>query len=182
MQQQIGSSHLPTVRTRRPPLAAHGTPRSSRHTPCHDDGLDHRNSRRRARLCCSVPPRGGRTARGVGLTANLCSWGGCTARRAPGLTASLYVRQVVPGYRDTLRCTRDYSLTTASLYFFFRSLIGIASPCRMTTSQRRHPRWTRLLLRALQPALTTTLVVEPSTLEPSPIQAVAPPMPVQHHL
>jgi hypothetical protein len=39
-----------------------------------------------------------------------------------------------------------------------------------------------LLLRALQPAITTTLVVEPSTLEPSPIQAVAPPMPVRHHL
>jgi hypothetical protein len=164
MQQQIGSSRLPAVRTRRPPLTARGTPRSSRRTPCHDDSLDHRNSRRRARLCYSAPPRGDRTARGGGLT------------------ASLYVRQAVPGYRNTLRCTRDYPSTTASLLIFSRSLIGIASPCRMSTSQRRHPRWSRLLLCALQPAITTTLMVEPSTLEPSPIQTVAPPMPVRHHL
>jgi hypothetical protein len=101
MQQQIESSHLPAVRTHRPPLAARGTPRSSHRTPCHDNGLDHRNSRRRARLCCSAPPRGGRTARGGGLT------------------ASLYVRQAVLGYRGTLRCTRDYPSTTASLLIFF---------------------------------------------------------------
>jgi hypothetical protein len=69
MQQQIGSSRLPMVRTRRPPLVARGTPRSSHRTPCHDDGLD--------------------------------------------------VRQVVPGYRDTLKCTRDYPSTTVSLLFFF---------------------------------------------------------------
>jgi hypothetical protein len=129
-----------------------------------------------------APPRGGRTARGGGLTASLCSWGGRTARRAPSLTASLYVRQAVPGYRGTLRCTRDYPSTTVSLLIFFRSLIGIASPCQMSTSQRQHPRWTRLLLCVLQPAIIAMLVVEPSTLEPSPIQAVAPPMPVRHHL
>jgi hypothetical protein len=115
MQQQIGSSRLSTMRTCRPPLAAHGTPWSSRCTPFHDDGVDHRNSKWRARLCCSAPPRGGRTARGGGLTASLYLWGGCTARRTPGLTASLYVRQAVPGYRDTLRCTRDYPSTTSSL-------------------------------------------------------------------
>jgi hypothetical protein len=63
-----------------------------------------------ARLLEAVGPR-----RGGGLTASLCSWGGCTARRAPGLTASLYVRQTVPGYRDTLRCTRDYPSITVSL-------------------------------------------------------------------
>jgi hypothetical protein len=184
MQQQIGSSRLPTVRTCHPPLTAHGTPRSSCRTPCHNDDLDHRNSRRRARLCCSAPPRawGGRTAQGVGLTASLCSWGGQTARRALDMTASLYVRQAVPSYRGTLRCTRDYPSTTASLLMFSRSLIGITSLCRMSTSQRRHPQWTRLLLCALQPAIIATLVVEPSTSEASPIQAVAPHMPVRHHL
>jgi hypothetical protein len=61
---------------------------------------------------------GGRTAQGVGLTASLCSWGGRTARRAPGLTVSLYVRQAVPDYRGTLRCTRDYPSTSASLLIF----------------------------------------------------------------
>jgi hypothetical protein len=44
MQQQIESSRLSAVRTRRPPLVARGTPQSSRRTPCHDDGLDHHNS------------------------------------------------------------------------------------------------------------------------------------------
>jgi hypothetical protein len=135
MEQQIGSSRLSMVRTRCHPLVAHGTPRSSHRTSCHDDGLDHRNSRRRSRLCCSMPPRGGRTAggagltaslwawdgriaRGAGLTVSLCSWGGQTVRRALGLTVSLYVRQAIPDYRGTLRYTRDYPSTTAILLIF----------------------------------------------------------------
>jgi hypothetical protein len=58
-------------------------------------------------------------------------------------------------------------------FIFSRSLIGIASPYRTLTSQHRHPRWMRLLLR-IQAIIIMTLMVKPSTSEPSPIQAVAP--------
>jgi hypothetical protein len=48
------------------------------------------------------------------------------------LTASLCIRQAVPGYRGTQRCARDYPFT-ASLLFFPQSLIGIVTPCRTPT-------------------------------------------------
>jgi hypothetical protein len=96
-----------------------------------DDGLDHCSSRRHARLCHSVAPRGGWTARGGGLTASLC------------------VRKAVPGYHGTQRCTRDYPSTATSHLFFPRSLIRIASPCHTLTSPCRHLRLMRLQLRAL---------------------------------
>jgi hypothetical protein len=38
--------------------------------------------------------------------------------RGGGLTANLYIRQTVPSYRGTQRCTWDYSCTIASLLFF----------------------------------------------------------------
>jgi hypothetical protein len=74
----------------------------------------------------------------------------------------LCVKQAVPSYRDT-RCTWDYPSSAASLIF----LIKIVSPWRTSTSQRRHPRWMRLLLCALLPAITATLIVEPSMSESS---------------
>jgi hypothetical protein len=128
-----------------------------------DDSLDHYSSRRCARSHHSAAPGGGWTAQGGGLTASLC------------------VRQAVPGYRDTQRCTRNYLSTATSLFICSWSLIEIVSPYHTSTSQRRHLQWTRLLLRALQVAITTTLMIEPSTSEPSPIKAVAQLMPIHLH-
>jgi hypothetical protein len=145
---------LPTVRTHCPPPTTPNTPRCSHCMPyvrtqspqrtlqqCvqvstrwrwdDDDDLDCRGSRCRARLRHSATPRGGWIARSGGLTDIFC------------------IMQAVPGDRDTQRCAQDYPSTTVSLLFFSRSLIRIVSPCRMSTSQRRHLRWTRFLLRAL---------------------------------
>jgi hypothetical protein len=101
--------------------------------------------------------------------------------RGGGLNTSLCIRHAVPLATVAHRGTQGIIHLLLQVFYFFRPLIGIASPCRMSTSQHQCPRWTRLLLCGLKAVITTTLVVEPSTSESSSIQVVAPPMHVRLH-
>jgi hypothetical protein len=133
MQLQIESSRLPMVRTHRPPPTARGTSRSSHLTPCTHIRSPHcttivRTSRHAPTTTLttmaagvgtarhSASPRGGQTARvAVGPPT---SERGVVRPLGGGLTTSLCIRQVVPGYRVTWRRTQYYLSIVAKSFIF----------------------------------------------------------------
>ena len=118
---------------------------------------------------CRAPPWGALLPRG---------WppSGAASLLYPALPFSLLRGEIRMRVREGLiaRCTRDVPMVLLLLCFFFsRSEIGFASPCRSPPHHRRHSQERGCCCVPSQ-AAASTLMVKPSSLVSLPFQAVAP--------